>query len=218
MVVDMKKLLFLLFCMFFLVTCVYGKKRAYFKECVDGDTIKLVINGEDKTVRLLAVDTPETVKPNSPLEYYGKEASEFTCNMVMNAKVIELEYEDSNRTDKYNRVLAWVFLDGVLLQDELVKGGYASVAYLYGKYKYNDLLLEHESISKINKVGIFDDEKRDEFNNKNSNDNDASSSYIDEISVKDVFILIGLFLVGNMLRIIYKKYLKMVRNVFRLRM
>lgn len=218
MVVDMKKLLFLLVCMFFLVTCVYGKERAYFKECVDGDTIKLVINGEDKTVRLLAVDTPETVKPNSPLEYYGKEASEFTCNMVMNAKVIELEYEDSNRTDKYNRVLAWVFLDGVLLQDELVKGGYASVAYLYGKYKYNDLLLEHESISKINKVGIFDDEKRDEFNNKNGNDNDASSSYIDEISVKDVFILIGLFLVGNMLRIIYKKYLKMVRNVFRLRM
>ena len=78
---------------------------------VDGDTI-ILSNGEK--VRLIGVDTPETVRPNTPVEYYGKEASAFTKKMV-EGKDVKLEYDWQQR-DKYGRLLAYVYLmDGTFL-------------------------------------------------------------------------------------------------------
>jgi len=136
----------------------YAKEKVIFSSCVDGDTIKVKIDGDIKTVRFLAVDTPETVHPTKGVEYYGKEASVYTCNAVENAKKLELEYDDnSDKLDKYGRVLAWVFVDDTLLQNSLVKEGYAKIEYIYGDYKYLDLLEESEKIAKSNKLGIWSD-------------------------------------------------------------
>ena len=85
---------------------------------VDGDTAHFQVNGEDITVRFLAIDTPETVKPGVPVQPFGKEASEFTSQALKNAKEIRLEYEESNRIDKYERILAYVFVDDQLLQEQ----------------------------------------------------------------------------------------------------
>jgi len=97
---------------------------------VDGDTIILdrpdgVTNHKDTRVRLWGVDTPETVKPNAPVEWFGPEASAFTRDAIEGRHVrIELERGKGTR-DKYNRLLAWVFLeDGRLLNAELISQGY----------------------------------------------------------------------------------------------
>ena len=68
---------------------------------VNGDTL-LLTNGE--RVRLIGVDTPETKHPEKPVEYFGKEACQFTRGMV-EGKEVRLEY-DQTRRDKYNRILA----------------------------------------------------------------------------------------------------------------
>lgn len=124
-------------------------------KCIDGDTAKLSVNGEEKTLRFLAIDTPETVKPNTEVEPYGKEASKMTCSLLKNAKEIKLEYEENNLTDKYDRLLAWVWVDGELLQHKLVAEGYAEVKYIYGEYKYTEQLEAMQEYAKQQKKGIW---------------------------------------------------------------
>lgn len=97
---------------------------------VDGDTIKVKYNGEVKTVRYLLVDTPETKKPNSCVQPYGKDASEENKKLVESGK-LELEFDKGGRTDKYGRLLAYVYADGKSVQEQLLKDGLARVAYIY---------------------------------------------------------------------------------------
>ncbi|RHV56862.1 thermonuclease [Clostridiaceae bacterium OM02-2AC] len=123
-------------------------------KCTDGDTAHFMIDGQDTTVRFLAIDTPETKKPNTPVQPYGKEASRYTCDALSSAKEIRLEYE-KEKDDKYGRCLAWVFVDDELLQEQLIQKGYAKVAYLYGDYKYTGRLQEAEKKAKAERLGIW---------------------------------------------------------------
>lgn len=114
-----------------------------------------MIHGEDRTVRFLAVDTPEYTKEKEP---YGKEASEFTCQMLKEADTIELEYDSgSDAQDKYGRELAWVYVDGQLLQRLLVEQGLAEVAYIYGDYAYSDELYAAQEKAKAQGIGMWSD-------------------------------------------------------------
>ena len=153
----MKKvvMIFLFFCLF--ITNVYAERVSVkFEACVDGDTIKVILDDKKTTVRFLAIDTPETVHPTKGEQPFGKEASNYTCNKVKNAKKLEIEYDEgSTKTDKYNRALGWVFIDDTLLQKDLVSLGYAKVAYLYGDYKYTDELKKEESTAKSKKLGVW---------------------------------------------------------------
>lgn len=132
-----------------------------FNKCVDGDTAIFNVNGSEEKFRFLAIDTPETVHPTKGEEAYGKDASEYTCTKLTNAKTIEIEYEDS-KIDKYGRSLGWVWIDGALLQKEIIENGLGEVAYIYGNYKYTNLLCETQKTALTNKVGIWKDEKRKE--------------------------------------------------------
>lgn len=136
-----------------------------FSKCVDGDTAKFELKGEIITARFLAIDTPETKHPTKGEEPWGKEASNFTCESLKKAKKIELEYDsNSDKTDKYDRHLVWVFIDDELLQDNIIKKGYAEVAYLYGDYKYTPLLQDHETIAKKEKLGIWGENPKEQIN------------------------------------------------------
>ncbi len=95
-------------------------------KCIDGDTFKY----DNQKVRLLAVDTPETVHPSKPVEPFGKEASERTCDLLMNARSIQLDADKGNEFDKYDRALFWVIIDGKLLQETLLEEGLAEVKYV----------------------------------------------------------------------------------------
>ena len=155
----MKKVVLILLLLFPLIT--YGEE-VEFNKCVDGDTFKITLNDEVKSVRMLAIDTLESVHPTKKVEAYGIESSKYTCELLTNASKIELEYDNnSDKTDKYGRILAWVFVDDELLQDILIKKGYAEVAYLYGNYKYTDLLKDHEEVAKSQELGIWSNETND---------------------------------------------------------
>lgn len=127
-------------------------------KCIDGDTAAFILNDERIKVRFLAVDTPESVHPTKGSTSNGMIASSYTCNKLENAKDIKLEYDPkSNKLDKYQRTLGWIWVDNVLLQKDLVESGYAEVKYIYGDYLYLDELYKVLDEAKINKRGIWEE-------------------------------------------------------------
>lgn len=158
---NMKKIIFLISIFFIGMNFVNAKETVKYSSCIDGDTFKVTIDNEIKTIRLLAVDTPETAKPDKEADYYANEASEYTCKRIKQAKKIVLEYDaNSDKHDKYDRVLAWVFLDGDLLQSDLVENGYAKVAYLYDDYKYTDTLIKKQELASAKNIGLWNNESK----------------------------------------------------------
>lgn len=204
----MKKLV-LIFCLFFCGMVAVNATRSIdvkFSSCVDGDTAKFEYKKEVITARFLAVDTLETKHPKKGVEPFGKEASEYTCNRLKSAKNIKLEFdENSDEKDKYNRYLVWVFVDGKLLQRELISEGLASVAYLYGDYKYTDELESLEQVAEDKKIGIWSiDQNNDDtiINTNKDSDDFKEKKTNDEFSKwKSVIIIVGaliiIFTVGN---------------------
>ena len=192
--------------LFIMFTPVYAKEKVEFSSCTDGDTFKIIYNNEIKTVRLLAVDTPESVHPKKEVEYYGKEASDYTCNVLKKANKIELEFDDnSDKLDKYDRLLAWVFIDDKLLQESLIEGGYAKVAYLYGNYKYTTKLQELQELASNKNIGVWDEEAKENFN---SNQNEDKITTIEIIILFVILIIIMLFGTKKQKKKILKKVKK----------
>lgn len=151
----MKKILMFLILSFIFISNVEAKEVVTLNKCVDGDTAWFNTNTEVIKARFLAIDTPEST---NKIERLGKEASNFTCESLTKAKKIEIEYdENSDKLDKYERHLVWVFVDDVLLQDLIIKNGLAEIDYLYGEYKYTNILKESEILAKQNNLGIWQD-------------------------------------------------------------
>lgn len=103
---------------------------------VDGDTIEIALNGQKEKVRLIGVDTPETVHPTKGEEPYGKEASDYTKSRL-DGQAIILEFDVQER-DMYGRLLAYVWLGSELFNETLVKDGYAQVSTFPPNVKYVD--------------------------------------------------------------------------------
>jgi endonuclease YncB( thermonuclease family) len=97
---------------------------------VDGDTIDVDMNGKTETVRFIGVDTPETHKPNAPIQCYGPEAAAYTKQVIGSNKVrLQADSLDTNR-DRYGRLLRYVYLpDGTLVEAKTISEGYG-FAYL----------------------------------------------------------------------------------------
>lgn len=124
-----------------------------FNYCIDGDTFNALIDNNPTTIRLLAVNTPENTNKK---EYYGEESSNYTCELLKSAQQIKIEYDNnSDLKDKYQRTLGWIFIDDKLLQLSIIENGYGEVKYLYGDYKYTDILKTAEKAAKTKKLGIW---------------------------------------------------------------
>ena len=157
----MKKVIVTVFISFLLIFSVNAKSsKVKFKSCVDGDTAKFILDGVVVTARFLAIDTPET---KGKVEPYGKEASNYTCKKLKNAKEIKFVYDKNADKDKYDRYLVWIFIDNKLLQKELVSKGLAKVAYLYDDYKYTSDLKKLEKEAKSTKIGTWSDYKEESW-------------------------------------------------------
>lgn len=122
------------------------------KRVIDGDTIEL--EGGIK-VRLIGVDTPETVDPRKPVQYFGKEASAFTKSQL-EGKRVRLEY-DWQRLDKYGRTLAYVYQeDGTLFNAKLISSGYGHAYTKYPfKQEFMDLFRRLERDARENHRGLW---------------------------------------------------------------
>jgi micrococcal nuclease len=106
---------------------------------IDGDTVVLRLGGIETTVRLIGVDTPETVHPRQPVEEYGEEASRFLTNLLMGESVY-VESEPGNTLDRYGRTLAYLYRvpDGLFVNLEIVRQGYG---HAYTKYPFEHMEL-----------------------------------------------------------------------------
>ncbi|MCG8451447.1 MAG: thermonuclease family protein [Pirellulales bacterium] len=125
---------------------------------VDGDTLLLK---QDRTrVRLQGIDTPETVKENSPVESWGKEASQYTKTFIAQAGWrVRLEF-DGEPTDRHGRTLAFVWHKGRLLNEELVWQGLApaKLHYAYSS-ALKKRLREAQDDARANRRGIWSSSK-----------------------------------------------------------
>lgn len=92
---------------------------------VDGDTVHVDLDGVDQTVRYIGIDTPESVKPGTPVECFAEKASARNAGLV-DGEEVRLRF-DAERRDRYGRLLAYVYRarDGVFVNERLIREGYA---------------------------------------------------------------------------------------------
>jgi micrococcal nuclease len=101
---------------------------------VDGDTIQVDYRGSTVDIRLIGIDTPETVHPSEPVECFGPAASRFTT-AALTGETVRLEF-DVERRDHYGRMLAYVWDEGKLFNSALVRRGFATVSTYPPNVKY----------------------------------------------------------------------------------
>ncbi len=125
---------------------------------VDGDTIDVLINGEIERIRMIGINTPETVDPRRPVECFGVEASN-KAKELLQGKMVSLESDASQGdSDKYNRLLRYVFINGEInFNLAMIKQGYA-YEYTYNlPYKYQAEFKTAQKLAESNKLGLWGD-------------------------------------------------------------
>ncbi|WP_188647453.1 thermonuclease family protein [Marinithermofilum abyssi] len=124
-------------------------------EHIDGDTTKFNVDGKEETVRYLLYDTPETRHPDLGKQPLGPEASDYVKKLLTEADKIELEF-DVEKRDKYDRMLAYVYVDGKSVQEEVLKKGLARVGYIYESRRHLDDFRKAEDIAQEKKIGVWE--------------------------------------------------------------
>ena len=138
--------------------------QAVIVRAVDGDTAVVKVDGQEKRVRFLGVDTPETVHPNKPVQFFGKEASNFTKENL-NGRRVWLEY-DSNPQDRYGRHLAYIWLNNPktinestirenMFNAKLLLGGYAKVMIIRPNKRYESEFKKFQEEARNKKLGVW---------------------------------------------------------------
>lgn len=149
----------------------------------DGDTVTARIEGKDYNVRMIGVDTPETVHPSKPVAFYGKEASDFTKNNLT-GKTVYLEKDVSER-DKYNRSLRYVWTNlpenpqnpsfedvrDKMFNAILLREGYANLLTLPPDVKYLDHFKKIAKNAEVQELGLYNKAARNNFEGKDSKSN-----------------------------------------------
>ncbi len=127
-------------------------------EVIDGDTIKVLYQGSEKTVRLVGMDTPETVDPRRPVGCFGKEASNETKKLLSGHNVIL--QKDVSDTDKFGRLLRYIYLpldngQTLFVNDYLVRSGFAKVYTYPPDVKFNEQFKRAETEARESKRGLW---------------------------------------------------------------
>lgn len=123
---------------------------------VDGDTVKLSMNGTTETVRLIGIDTPESVHPTEPVECFGIEASN-RAKQLLTGKQVQFETDNSQDTrDRYGRLLGYIILpDGRNFNKVMIEEGFA-YEYTYDTaYKYQSTFKAAQNSAEANKRGLW---------------------------------------------------------------
>jgi len=123
---------------------------------VDGDTIKVLIDGKTTTLRLIGIDTPETVDPRKPVQCFGLEASKKAKELLTGRKVRIEQDSTQDKLDKYGRLLAYVYRDdGLFYNEYMVKQGYAHEYTYVIPYKYQVEFKADQKYAQDNKLGLW---------------------------------------------------------------
>lgn len=104
---------------------------------VDGDTIDVKVPGGVATIRMIGINTPETLDPRKPVQCFGPEASARGHELLEEQTVLLKRDPSQDTYDKYGRILAYVFLpDGTFYNELMIEGGYAKEYTYHSKYEY----------------------------------------------------------------------------------
>jgi endonuclease YncB( thermonuclease family) len=120
---------------------------------VDGDTIHVLIDGAEYRLRYIGIDTPETKHPTLGVEPFGPEASQANSELV-EGKTVWLE-KDVSETDRYGRLLRYVYVDDLMVNEELLRRGLARVATFPPDVKYVDRFLEIQRAAQEGSLGMW---------------------------------------------------------------
>ncbi|STX07458.1 thermonuclease family protein [Kocuria rosea] len=130
--------------------------RAVVERVIDGDTVDVQRDGEVVRVRLLNIDTPETKDPNEIVECLGPEATALLEELLPPGTVVGLEY-DQERTDRYDRTLAGVFLeDGTLVNAEIARQGLGTPLYIAPNGRFLPPVEEAFAEAEQQQAGLLD--------------------------------------------------------------
>lgn len=154
----MRKILFIISILFlFVVPPVYAQDTFKVLKVVDGDTIQVDVRGKKEVIRLLGIDTPESVDPRKPVQCFAKEATTKMKSFVDGKSVILVDDSTQGNRDKYNRLLRYVYLPDkvqTFVNGEMVKQGYA---FSYKQYptKMLDKFNDFEKYAREHNLGLW---------------------------------------------------------------
>ena len=144
---------------------------------IDGDTIEVEIDGTAEKVRLIGIDTPESVHPDQDRNVpYGSIASEFTKEQL-SGKSVGLEFEVQER-DKYGRLLAYVYLGGKMFNETLLEQGHAVVSTYPPNVKYVEQFTQLQQQAREQGVGLWSPNENEPAPSANG----TSSAYIGNLN------------------------------------
>jgi len=137
---------------FYFITDLSGDEEFTVKNVIDGDSI--ILNDVERTnVRYLGLNAPEVLRYDSPGEPFSEEAKNLNQHLV-GEKKIRLEF-DNERYDPYGRTLAYVFVDDVLVNEELVRVGFARAFIIQPNDKYAERIIQAQEEAKRERRGIW---------------------------------------------------------------
>jgi micrococcal nuclease len=144
---------------FLLVNGRPGSERgssALVTRVVDGDTVVVRLDGRLERVRLIGIDTPESVRPGTPVQCYAKAASAETEHLLA-GRPVRLRF-DAERRDRYGRLLAYVFRndDGLFVNAALVEGGFARTLTIPPNVAHAGLFARMAGDARRHRRGLWD--------------------------------------------------------------
>ncbi len=142
----------------FTITPPEQSSSSYYKvtKVTDGDTFHINMDGNDEVVRLLGINTPETVDPRKTVQCFGKEASTRLKEMI-GGELVRLEYDDSQSLrDTYGRLLAYAYLeDGEMVNRKMIAEGYAYEYTYLAPYKYQQEFRQLQTLARTTDRGLW---------------------------------------------------------------
>jgi micrococcal nuclease len=135
-----------------------GTATARVERIVDGDTVVLDVDGRRERVRYIGVDTPETVKPNTPVQCYGHAASALNEQLVGAAGTAVTLRFDRELRDRYDRLLAYVYRarDNLFVNARLVRDGAARTLPIAPNTSHASELAQLQSAARSARRGLWD--------------------------------------------------------------
>jgi len=137
------------------ITQVIQSEHAFVKRTVDGDTLDVIIAGTEEKVRLIGINSPESVAPRRPVECFGKEASH-QMDLLATGHQVTMAGDalDANR-DKYGRLLRYIYLeDGTFVNSWMVEKGFA-FAYTSFPFQYSKKFVALELQARAAQLGLW---------------------------------------------------------------
>jgi len=153
-------MIILLVCIFFAIKLFSGSDAPDYKgpflvsRVVDGDTIIIDMGGNAERIRLIGIDTPESVHPDPEKNVkYGEISSDYTRE-ILEGKNVEIELDVQER-DQYGRLLAYVYIEGEMFNKKLIAEGHAMVATYPPNVKYVEEFTEIQEKARNEKKGMW---------------------------------------------------------------